>query len=297
MATFSTVFKEKQHQTQKFGQKVNVIHLHYSKLHRSPYQIYGEDDQEIRNLADVIQMDGQVLQPLRVRQSDADDYELIAGHKRRLACKILVEEKGLDKFAFLPCIVCAVSDVRAEFEVYTTNQYRNKTDYEVMCEIENMQRLMEKYPEEFTEDELRGRMVERLARQLNISRSVVSDYKNIQHNLGKAGMKAFKEGTLNKSAATVMAGLPENEQEMLLDKGITAHKEIKKYKKENKHKEDSVIQKTKISMPVEDNQIIDKHCIETLYILLKRAQKESDEDSVLALKKGIHILESYISEK
>lgn len=234
MATFDSVFKEKQRPAQKQHPKVTVMWLHYSKLHRSPYQIYSEKEQEIRNLADLIQTDGQILQPLVVRQSDADAYEIIAGHKRRLACKILVEERGLEKFAFLPCNVTSVSDARAEFQVYTTNQYRDKSDYEIMCEIENMQRLMEQYPEEFTDEELRGRMVERLARQLNICRSVISDYKNIAHNLCEEGMEAFKDGSLDKSAANAMAGLPVEEQQQLLSGGVTSHKEIRQYKKSKK---------------------------------------------------------------
>ena len=44
-------------------------------------------------------------------------------------------------------------------------------------------------------------------------------------------MQAFQSGDLKKSAAVEMATLPEEEQEELLEQGITNHKEIKQYKK------------------------------------------------------------------
>ena len=49
-------------------------------------------------LADLIEADGEVIQDLLVRKIDTDEYEIIAGHHRRNACKILVEnEKHQEK--------------------------------------------------------------------------------------------------------------------------------------------------------------------------------------------------------
>lgn len=241
MAKFSDFFSESPRKDVA-QPRINVTWLHYTKLVRSRYQFYSEDEEEIRNLADLIQLDGEVLQELIVRKTDADTYEIVSGHKRWLASKILFEERKLEKYAFLPCQIKKLSDVQAEFQVMAANQYRKKTPYETMCEIESMKKLMEQHPEEFSDEELRGRMVEALSRKLNIDRSVVSDYQNISHNLGEAGKEAFKEGKIKKSAATALAGLPKEEQEELLNEGIVSRKEIVKYKRDKERQKEPMEQ-------------------------------------------------------
>ena len=113
----------------------------------------------------------------------------------------------------------------------STNKHHEKTQYEIMKEIEDMKYLMETYPEEFPNEALRGRMVERLAKELHLSRSVVSDYQSISHNLIDEGKEAFKEQKIDKSAAVALASLPEQEQKKLLDTGNVTHTSVKEYKK------------------------------------------------------------------
>ena len=211
--------------------RMSINWIHYSKLVRSAYQFYGEDDEEVKALADVICADGRVLQNLLVRKVDADEYEIVAGHKRTLACKYLTEACGLKEYEFLPCMVTDANDVRARWQVMSTNKHHEKTQYEIMKEIEDMKYLMETYPEEFPNEALRGRMVERLAKELHLSRSVVSDYQSISHNLVDEGKKAFKEQKIDKSAAVALASLPEQEQKKLLDTGNVTHTSVKEYKK------------------------------------------------------------------
>ncbi len=116
------------------------------------------------SLADLIELDGEVLQELIVSKTDTDSYQIIAGNHRYLACKILVEERGKEKFAFLPCVIRNVSEVRASFSKYSSNGYDNKDDYEIMCEIEQMRHLLTTYPEQFP-DVATGRMVEKLSKK------------------------------------------------------------------------------------------------------------------------------------
>ena len=107
----------------------------------------------------MIELDGEVLQPLLVRKSGADTYEILAGHKRFRACKLL-SSKGLEQFSLIPCYVKTMSDAQAEFAVYSTNGYNRKTDYEIMREVEGMSRLLKENPELFPEA-ASGRLVER----------------------------------------------------------------------------------------------------------------------------------------
>lgn len=206
--------------------------IHYTKLKDNAAQYCNERDKdEIIALAGLIDADNGVLQQILVRKIKNDQYEIIAGHKRRRACKYLVEEEGKKQYAFVPCFVENISDVKAEFQLYSSNSHHVKTDYEKMHELERMKYLIETYPEEFPQIQT-GRMVERLAAQLQMNKTTVGEYLTISKNLGENARTAFEDGTIKKSAAVEMAALPEKEQDALLSAGVTALKDIKAYKEE-----------------------------------------------------------------
>lgn len=240
MAKFDAIFKGETKKAELHPARVTKW-IHYSKLRESKYQYRkGKTPEEAKltrareeALADLIDADGEVLQDLLVRKIDTDEYEIVAGGHRWGACKILAEERGKEKFAFLPCIVRNTSEVRTRFSVYSSN-FGNKTQYEIMCELEGMKHLLETYPEEFP-DLQTGRMVEKLEKKSGLDQTTVGEYLTISKNLGEKGMEKFERGVLKKSAAVELAGLSKEEQEELLDKGIISHKEIKEYKKGRKN--------------------------------------------------------------
>ena len=214
--------------------------IHYSKLKDNENQYCNEKDKaEIVALAGIIEADGMVLQNLLVRKTDADEYEIIGGHKRRRACRYLVEEEGKKQYEFLPCMIENISDVCAEFQLYSSNIHHQKDDYEIMHELERMKYLLENYPEEFPHLQT-GRMVERLAKQMNMKRTTVGEYLTISKNLGEKAMEAFREGEMNKSAALEMSSLPEEEQDTLVEQGVTAQKDIQAYKGSKEPSEDVI---------------------------------------------------------
>ena len=228
MPKFADVFTE-QKPSEKRPVTQKIKRIHYSKIMESVYQYRDRQNDVVEALADLIKADGKVLEPCIVRKSGGDTYELIAGHKRRRACVYLAEQEGMEQYAMIPCIEEDMTDVRAEFAVYSSNGYDEKTPYEIMREIEGMSRLLTEHPEEFPEFAGKGRLVEKLASQLQMSRSVVSDYKNISHNLGGKGMEAFKDGRLDKSAAVTLASMPEKDQDEIIEQGLTKREEIKGY--------------------------------------------------------------------
>lgn len=219
--------------------------IHYSKLRRNKRQYCdAKDREEIENLADLIYADGAVLQNLLVRKYDADEYEIIAGHKRTLACELLTE-RGITGYEFLPCVVRNESEAKTRLAIVSSNIRHEKTHYEIMYEMKELEYLFTHYPEEFSDEELRGRMVERIGRRMGKAKSVVNEYLSIAKNLGEKGMDAFEKGELNKDAALALAGLPEEKQEELLSEGVTKSKEIKEYRKEIKCVPDSGTEKKK----------------------------------------------------
>ena len=173
MANFETIFNSEKPEKKTPGQKtIKPMNIHYSKLLRSHYQYREFEEESVQKLAELILADGEILQPLLVRKAGPDSYEIIAGHKRAAAITYIVEKLGLSAYAMIPCYVNNMDDVKAEFAVYSTNGYEDKTPYEQMREIEGMIRLLKEHPEKFRELG-KGRLVERLSKVLNISRKII----------------------------------------------------------------------------------------------------------------------------
>ena len=254
MADFNNFFKMTNVRDVKMVHpKWAVTWIHYTKLIRTRFQYADPDTMDaVFNLADAIEAEGQVLQNLIVRKADADRYEILAGHKRTMACQVLVEERNLKQYEFLPCVIMEKNDIRAEFSVYTTNTHYEETPYQTMHRIERTKYLLENFPDQFPEVQGRGRMVEKLAQLLNKRRSMISDYQSIAHNLGEKAMKEFQKNSITKSAATALAGLEEEEQDALIEKGITSYKEIQDYKKK---KDPSVVQENQEKVKAQKSEV------------------------------------------
>lgn len=230
MAKISNVFSKEEVKKTIHPKRITKW-IHYTKLVRNEKQYCdAKDKEEIEGLADIIEADGMVLQDLLVKKLDADEYKIIAGHKRHAACKLLVEERGKKEFEFLPCFEQNVSDVQAEFQIYSSNCHHEETPYEIMHKLERMQFLINNYPEEFSEIQ-GGRMVDRLAKKYNLSKSTVGEYLTISKNLGDTAMEEFQKGEIDKSAAVTLASMPEETQNMVLEEGHKTDKELKAYKK------------------------------------------------------------------
>lgn len=231
MAKISNVFSKEEVKKTAHPKRITKW-IHYTKLTRNEKQYCdAKNMEEIEGLADIIEASGMVLQDLLVKKLDSDEYQIIAGHKRCAACKLLVEERGKKEYEFLPCFEQNISDVRAEFQVYSTNCHHEETPYEIMHKLERMQYLINNYPEEFPEIQ-GGRMVDRLAQKYNLSKSTVGEYLSISKNLGDTAMEALKKGEIDKSAAVTLASMPEKKQNQALARGYKTDKALKKYKKE-----------------------------------------------------------------
>lgn len=190
MAKISNVFSKEEVKKTAHPKRITKW-IHYTKLTRNEKQYCDTKDiEEIEGLADLIEASGMVLQDLLVKKLDSDEYQIIAGHKRCAACKLLVEERGKKEFEFLPCFEQNISDVRAEFQVYSTNCHHEETPYETMHKLERMQYLINNYPDEFPEIQ-GGRMVDRLAKKYNLSKSTVGEYLSIFGTEGRP-MKMVK---------------------------------------------------------------------------------------------------------
>lgn len=231
MAKLGNIFNKEEIKKEEQHPRRTIKWIHYSKLKTNPDQYCpARDKEEIESLADLIEAVGEVIENLSVSKSDTDEYRIIAGHKRCEACRLLVEERGLKQFEFLPCIVNNVSVVQESFRVLASNGYHTKKPYELMHEITEMERLLREHPEEFPPSLQKGRMVERLSKKMGIARATVQEYQQISRNLLPEAMEKFKEGEIEKSAALTLARLPEKMQKEVIEQGITKNVDIEEYK-------------------------------------------------------------------
>lgn len=84
MAKISNVFSKEEVKKSVHPKRITKW-IHYTKLVRNDKQYCdAKDKEEIEGLADIIEADGMVLQDLLVKKLDADEYKIIAGHKRHV---------------------------------------------------------------------------------------------------------------------------------------------------------------------------------------------------------------------
>ena len=228
MADISTILKNNGSIRQpKEKGHYEVAMIHYSQIHPSKMQFYLQED--IEEQADAIELAGGILQPLVVRQQDADQYELLAGHRRLEAIRRLVEDRKLPQYAMVPCHVEKANDWRAEYLLITTNSYREKTGYEKMLEV---QRLSEIIPHLPGSEELKGRALRgRIAKELKTGETSVQNYNYIYNHLCAEGMEAYRSGDIKTAVAIELAHLEEEDQKILLKTEDLTVAVIAEYKK------------------------------------------------------------------
>lgn len=228
--------KKKTEEKKNTAKKVHMIH--FSKLKRSDHQFYSETG--IEELAEDLLLGKGIQQPLLVKRSGIGEYEIIAGHRRRLAA-IYNYEKGYEEFAFLPCIISEDGNFVDRLNLILTNksQRRNLSAFEKMKELKELEDIIHEY-EKTTGEKIKARILRKeLADVLGISETKVANFQNIDRNLSDQGKKKLENGDINISVATELAGLPEEKQEELIVKEDLTVKDVKEAKKQEKTVSDS----------------------------------------------------------
>lgn len=207
-----------------------VTMVHYTKLIPSENNNYSMDS--IKELAQMIVLAGGVKQNLLARKKTPDEYELIAGHRRRQAVKYLVEELGHEEYAMLPVHVERDGDLMSEVNLILTNcGARNRSDWERMMEVTRLTELLKAMQTGSQEERdrfrewiglepgLSGRELRKLVAELTgMSETKVAQLNHINNNLAPEMMDKFQTGQIGVSVANEAAGLPaEKQQELTKD--------------------------------------------------------------------------------
>ena len=175
---------------------------------------YHAEDKEIKDLAESIELIGLQQYPVIRPVEGTDEYEVIAGHKRRLAILRLLDE-GKAEYEMIPCRVETPDDIRNELIlIFTNSTQRERTDYEKMREIERVRELLTEYQKTH---ELTGRRQNIIAEILGTNKTKVGTLDNINNNLIAPFVEEFAAGKISTSAANEIAGLEPDAQQALYE--------------------------------------------------------------------------------
>lgn len=230
----------------------NVRMIHYKQLKVSEQNFYEMVD--ISELANSIVLAGKVLENLIARQIAPNEYELISGHRRLAAIKMLVEERGLKQFEYVPVSVNDGNNLTSELQLILANTYRTKSDYEKMQESQRLKELLESLVNGTKEDKEEFFRITGLNRdskinwqtlkgiiseQCKISGTKVAELQNIHNNLSNDLKEKFRAGEINSTVANQLASLSKEKQAEVLKTDVSkiTVAEAKKLKASERKKE------------------------------------------------------------
>lgn len=207
----------------------------------------------IEELASLIALSGGIKQPGLAVPLGGGKYRLIAGHRRRLASVLLVEQ-GKPEYKKMPCIVETVHEEEpkdaagiAEEEtlreideailLIATNGYREKTDWERVQEVIRLRGLLER-KRQF--QRVPGQTRKIIAEQLGTTPAQVGRYESIDKHLLPDFKEAMKAERMGISVAYELSMLPEQIQKAALaeyrEKGSLSIEDVKRRRQEEEEK-------------------------------------------------------------
>lgn len=186
------------------------------KMKPSKDNFYSIDEEEITRLARTIELVGLQQNFVVKKMPGADEYEVIAGHKRRLAVLKLLEE-GKEEFEMQPCkIIYTDDDIKNELTlIFTNSTQRIRTDAEMMKEVEETDRLLKQLRET---QKIEGRTDEIIAQLIGSSKSQVARLKKINNKLIEPLKSEYEAGNISTAAADKTASLSAEKQKEVLKK-------------------------------------------------------------------------------
>lgn len=207
----------------KKAAKFKTTQISVNDLVPSEDNFYSTDEEELKNLKDSIEIFG-IQQNLVVKEIANDKYEIIAGHRRYLALKELVEE-GKQHFEYAPCKVEIEEDsIKDKLLLLITNSTaRELTDWEKTQQAQKIKELLIEYKKK---EKLPGRIRDMIADILNTSATQVARMESINNNLTKEVKEQFKEGNLGITTAYEVSKLPK-EQQMEIAEKVANGEEVK----------------------------------------------------------------------
>lgn len=197
---------------------------------------YHMDDKEVEETARTIELVGIQQYPVVKPVAGTDEYEIIAGHKRRLAILKLIAE-GKTEYEMIPCKIETAEDSIKNrlILIFTNSTQRERTDYEKMQEIKEVRQLLEEWQKD---NKIPGKMQNVIADFLGTNKTKIGTLEHIDSKLIEPFKAEFAAGKISTNAANEIAGLDEVAQQVLYDTyketGSLTAKEVKTVKEPEK---------------------------------------------------------------
>lgn len=226
------------------GSGFDIVMIDVEDLMPSKDNFYSTEN--IDELAVSIELSGGVEQNLVVKPEAHGKYEVIAGHRRRLAVLKLVSE-GKEEYRKVPCRIKKESDaIKDRLSLILTNSTaRQLTDWEKIKQAEEIKAILTEYKEALREEnkgkpkeerERMGRIREIVAQMLNTSTTQIGRMEAINNNLSQDFKEQLEKGNINISTAHELSRLDEQEQKEAYkqyeEKGELHIKDVKQEEKE-----------------------------------------------------------------
>lgn len=242
---------EEEQENGKKEEKMEVEYVDVYDLIPSKDNFYHVDERLKKN----IEIMG-LLQPLLVKRPVGGKYEVIAGHRRRLALIALVEG-GKEKFRRVPCVFKQESAMD-RLALIMANGFRDKTDWEKMIETVETERLVLELKKQ---NKIKGNTREMLAEVTGVTEAQLGRYKSIYKNLIPELLEAFKNENIIISVAVELCGLPEEWQEKAAERvregeklSLADAKQLKKQEEESRQVPGQMDLNTCMNLPEEETE-------------------------------------------
>jgi ParB family chromosome partitioning protein len=180
--------------------------IHYESLIPNKNNHYSIEN--IEELADSIENFG-LLQDLLVKQ-DNDKYIIISGHRRYEAIKLLVGQRGLEKFEYIDCCLNEDNEdeIVTEIKLHISNVLtRELSEYEKMIAVQELRALVLKAKENgFT---IKGRMRDFIGDQINLGPAQTQKYLKLIDKGSDQIKEELRDKKISLSTALEMIDQPE----------------------------------------------------------------------------------------
>ena len=183
------------------------------KLHSSEDNYFELN--RIEELADTILGQGSVKENLIVTPLPTGDYEIISGHRRAAAVRLLLQ-RGEKIPKSVPCLIQDYSnnDDKVLNLILMNVTARRLSDAELWTSYEKVDAILKKKKEA---GEKFGRIRDTLAGYLGVSSSQIGKLQNIEKYATEKVKEAVSNGSISISTANQIARLYEKEKEAIVD--------------------------------------------------------------------------------
>lgn len=212
------------------------------KIYRNKLNFYAMED--IEELAGDILLYG-LKQNLEVvyEPHTQGEYRLVAGERRWLALKHLVEQ-GYKDFEIATCKLTTPQDENEEqVEIIIANAYRTKSVKDIIEEEQRLKACLERMKADGKKikgyDLQSGRIRDVISSMLHLSKTKIAQIESVSRSLIPAFREELNQERLTFSAAYELSGMPEEKQQEALAKyketGELSYTQIKDMKSEGRH--------------------------------------------------------------